>query len=90
MKGKLFGQIRTKVLTKGGDLAPTIANIEDNLGFLAQAGHGIRDSRGRYYFLPEDAITRELLEQGTIVFASSTATSSEFSFLGFQGIEPER
>jgi uncharacterized caspase-like protein len=70
MEKKLFREIHIRLIADNENIKPTRANIEDNLEFLHQAsqhdvailflaGHGIRDNRGNYYFLPVNAEQNE-------------------------------
>jgi WD40 repeat protein len=65
-KGKVFREVHTLLITDNSPVKPTAENIVDNLNYLRQAGqndivllfvagHGIIDSSGDFYFLPQDA-----------------------------------
>jgi uncharacterized caspase-like protein len=72
-QGKLFKQVRRKVLT---DAEATKDNILDALDWIDRestqrdlavifiAGHGVNDARGGYYFLPHDANPKRLRRTG--------------------------
>lgn len=66
MEGRLFREVNVKLLADGEPMSPISDNIQDSLRFLRQAGqydvailfmagHGVRDNRGDYFFLPSDA-----------------------------------
>lgn len=66
MEGVLFRKVNVRLIADMAEVKPTSANIIDSLGFLQKAGqhdvailfiagHGIRDGRGSYFFLPSDA-----------------------------------
>lgn len=65
-KGKVFREVHTLLITDNSLVKPTAENIVDNLNYLRHAaqndivllfvaGHGIVDSSGDFYFLPQDA-----------------------------------
>jgi DNA-binding beta-propeller fold protein YncE len=65
-EGKRYGRVNALSLADGA-LAPTAENIRDNLAFLQKAGprdvivlfisgHGVSDERGKFLFLPKDAV----------------------------------
>jgi len=65
-QGKVFGEVHTLLITDKSQLKPTFANITDNLNYLKKAGqfdvvlffvagHGLVDSSGDFYFLPNNA-----------------------------------
>jgi len=69
-EGRLFREVHSRLITDHSSIAPTAANILDNLDFLKQAGqhdvvllfiagHGINDDRGEFFFLPTDAVIQE-------------------------------
>lgn len=75
-KGDLFRDVVLKTLT---DREATRANVVDNLNFLGQAGqhdfavlfvsgHGLRDARGNYFFVPHDG---RLDDDGNVIPSSA-------------------
>jgi len=74
LEGKQYKKVYTKVIADGADIEPTGDNIVDNIDFVTQAGqydtvlifiagHGLRDLRRNFYFLPKDV---EFKKDGTM------------------------
>jgi uncharacterized caspase-like protein len=80
-EGRVCRKVMTRLITDTGTLKPTGEIIMDNLRFLHQAkpedlailflaGHGIKNARGDFYFLPMDAVM-----EGPHEFSTSHAIS---------------
>lgn len=65
-KGRLFSDVRSRIISDLSDIKPTREAIVNNLSFLKGAsqhdvavlfiaGHGVDDDNGNYQFLPSDA-----------------------------------
>jgi uncharacterized caspase-like protein len=65
-EGKVCHKVVSRLITDEESLKPTSETVLDNLGFLQQAkpedlailflaGHGMKNARGDFYFMPSDA-----------------------------------
>jgi hypothetical protein len=82
-EGTACRKVMSRVISDTGPLKPTAANIIDNLRFLHQAGpgdlavlflagHGMKNDRGDFYFLPADA---QMLGPGAFELSRAVAGS---------------
>jgi len=80
-EGRVCRKVMSRLITDAGPLKPTAETIMDNLRFLHQAkpedlailflaGHGMKNARGDFYFLPADAVM-----EGPQEFRTSRAIS---------------
>jgi WD40 repeat protein len=67
LEGNRYAKVNSFLVASGETIAPTAENILRNLSLLEQAGprdvillflagHGVNDEKGRFHFLPQDAI----------------------------------
>ncbi|MDR3020127.1 MAG: caspase family protein [Treponema sp.] len=85
-EGRRYTKVNALLLTDGESVAPTAANIRENLKFLDQAGerdvvllflagHGLSASGGKFFFLPKDAVVTG--NRGSEIIDEKLAISGE-------------